>query len=451
LMRVRTALFRTRQALPVARVCIALPAFPVTGGIRTVLAGVAQATADIWQIEYMAHSLGPNPDKLVIHRFGTKYMASWQFPSVWLYVITGFRKLISLMHDGADYDVILPQDGIYTAAFAALAAKLTGVRVICIDHGSLTFLKNRAYRAERIQSIETEQWSLLRRLIAHIQYRLYWPSLSLLTAIAVRLTDHFLIPGVEGDSVEESCNRLGIHPSRITRFGSMVNIENHIVHGPEKKAELRNKKGITANAIIISMICRLAPEKSIDIALEAVSLACSVLPPTQRSVLRMIIAGDGPLRKQVEADICRLELEDTCVLWGETSREDVFSLLSISDIFMYTSRRGACFSMAVLEAMASGCAVIASTEPISNAHLLSEGRGIALHSNEPEQFAKALVQLVNDPELRTKMGLLARSYIAEQHSATMFRRALLRTTYWSGFDERLDNEEKMKVDVARRK
>jgi glycosyltransferase involved in cell wall biosynthesis len=452
LMRVRTALFRTRQAVPpVARVCIALPAFPVTGGMRTVLAGVAQATADIWQIEYMAHSLGPNPDKLVLHQFGTQYMASWQFPSVWLYVMTGFRKLISLMHSGADYDVILPQDGIYTAAFAALAAKLTGVRVVCIDHGTLTFLKNRAYRAERLQSIETEQWSPLRRLIAHIQYRLYWPSLSLLTGIAVRLTDHFLIPGVEGDTVEESCNRLGIHPSRITRFGSMVNIENHIIHGPEKRAELRNNKGITANAIIITMICRLAPEKSIDIALEAVSLARSVLPPTQRSLLRMIIAGDGPLRKQVEADICRLELEDTCVLWGETSREDVFSLLSISDIFMYTSRRGACFSMAVLEAMASSCAVIASTEPISNAHLLSEGRGIALHSNEPEQFAMAIGQLVNDTELRTKMGLLARSYIAEQHSATMFRRALLRTTYWSGFDEILDNEEKLEVDVARRK
>jgi glycosyltransferase involved in cell wall biosynthesis len=266
----------------------------------------------------------------------------------------------------------------------------------------------------------------------------YWPSLSILAGIAVRLVDHFLIPGVAGDSVEESCKGLGIHASRITRFGSMIDIERHVVPDPVSRAAIREEKGIPPNATVITMICRLAPEKGIDIALEALSQALATLPATQRSLMRVIIAGDGPLRSRVETDIYERGLNDTCVLWGETSSEEVISLLGLSDIFLYTSRRGACMSMAVLEAMASACAVIATTQPVSNVHLLSAGRGIALPANDAKQIGIALVRLMSDPPLCRQMGDLARDYIAMYHSPAVFRRTLLRTTYWSGLNELLD-------------
>ena len=95
-------------------------------------------------------------------------------------------------------------------------------------------------------------------------------------------------------------------------------------------------------------------------------------------------------------------------------------------------------SMAVLEAMASACAVIATTQPVSNAHLLSAGRGIALPANDAKQIGIALVRLVSDPPLCYQMGDLARDYIAMYHSPAVFRRTLLRTTYWSGLNELLD-------------
>lgn len=440
LSRVRTGLFPAQQVSAVTRVCVALTAFPVTGGIRAVLTGVTQATSDIWQIEYLTHSVGANPEKFIVHQFGTKYMASWQFPGVWLYIIAGFRKLVSLVRHSAGYHVILPQDGVFTAAFTSLAAKLIGTRVVCVDHGNLTLLKSPIYRAERLHALATKSWSRPRRLLASLRYMCYWPSLSMLAGIAVRLVDHFLIPGVAGDSVEESCKRLGIHPSRITRFGSMIDIERHVVPDPASRAAIREEKGIPPNATVITMICRLAPEKGIDIALEALSQALATLPTRKRTLIRVIIAGDGPLRQQVEADICERGLNDICVLWGETSSEEVISLLGLTDIFLYTSRRGACFSMAVLEAMASACAVIATTEPLSNAHLLSAGRGIALPANDSKQIGMSLVRLISDPPLCRQMGDLARDYIAMYHSPAVFRRKLMRTTYWSGLDELLDTK-----------
>ncbi len=436
--RIRPMLFHQPQASRLLRVCVPVHAFPVTGGTRAVLAGVAQVTADKWQMEYLTQHVGPNPDGLIIHKFGSAKMAPWQFPMVWLYSLAGWWKLTSLIRKGCDYHVILPQDGVFTAAFAALAAKLAGVRVVCIDHGNLTLLKNPSYRAERIASLATKNWSWLRRLLAHLRYIGYWPSLSILARISARFVDHYLIPGVVGDGTEEICKRLGVPASRITRFGSMIDTNRYGVLDAAARTGMREQYGVAPDAIVIAMTCRLAPEKGIDVALEAISRMLSELSPEVHARVRVIIAGDGPLRGHVEEAIRLRGLSQTCVLWGETATTDVISLLSMSDIFLYTSIRGACLSMAVLEAMASGCAVVASTRPLSNARLLDEGRGIAVPAEDVEQTSRALARLVNDLVLSRQLGRAARDYVAGQHSASMFKRVLLRATYWSGLDELLN-------------
>jgi glycosyltransferase involved in cell wall biosynthesis len=436
----RRILFPKGRVSDVLRVCVPITGFPVAGGTRAVLAGVAQVTRDIWQLEYLTRHVEPHPEEFVIHRFGSVKMHPWQFPNLWLYFLVGCRKLISLMRHGADYHVILPQDGVFTAAFAALAAKLAGVRVVCMDHGNLTLLKSRTYRAERIQALAISDWSWLHRLFSRLRYMCYWPSLYLLACISTRFVDHFLIPGVEGDGVEEACKQLGVHSSRITRFASMIDIHRYPILDTTSKANAREEHGIEADAVVIAMVCRLAPEKGVDIALEGIDQALTSLSPELRAHVRVIIAGDGSLRKHIEEGIHRRGLSQTFLLWGETSAEDVISLLSLSDIFLYTSTRGACLSMAILEAMASGCAVIASPLPLANVHMLAEGRGIIVSAGDAGQTGRALAKLLNDPELCRKMGSLARDYVAVQHNATMLKRALMRVTNWSALDTLLQVE-----------
>lgn len=432
--RLRIMLFPRFAASNFLRVCVPVTAFPVLGGTRAVLAGVAQVTESIWQIEYLTRLVGPHPNGYIIHRFGTARIFPAQFPNVWLYCIAGFYRLISLLRKGAGYDVILPQDGVFTSAFAALVGKLVGVRVVCIDHGNLTLLNSRIYRMERIQAIKTKNWSPIHRLLARLRDVWYWPSQHLLAKFAARFVDHYLIPGIEGDGVEESCLQLGIRKSRITRFASVIDMDRHILPESESRANIRKEKGITADAIVISIVSRLTPEKGLKIALEGISQALSVLPQALCERVHVIIAGEGPLRKHLEEEIRMRGLSRNFALWGEISSADAVSLFGISDIFLYTSTRGACFSMSVLEAMASSCAVIASTEPLSNAHLLTEGRGIAVPPGDAEQIGTALVRLISNPESCSQMGCLAREYIARYHSPAMFRRTLMRATYWSRLD-----------------
>lgn len=449
--RVRTKLFPPFPTSPMSqllRVCVAVNAFPVLGGIRTVLAGVAQITEDRWQIEYLTKEVGREEERHIIYRFGTTKMpilqSAWQFPFVWLYVLAGWWKLLMLMRRGAGYHVILPQDGVFTAAFTSLAAKLAGVRVVCIDHGSLTLIKSQHYQIERISNLKSRKWPI--RLLGRLLFSCYWPSLYLLAWIAARFVDHYLIPGVAGDGVEEMCQRLRIPPSRLTRFDSMIDIDRHILLDAQQKADLREKFGIAADAIIIAIICRLMPEKGLEIALESICQALALLSPELRSRVHVIIAGDGLLRKQVEEGVQLYRLSHSCELWGDIVSKDVLSLLAMSDIFLNTTIRGTCLPLSILEAMASGCAVIATNEPIANEHLLAEGRGVVVLPGDARQTSTALVRLVNDAELRCRMGRLAREYIAVQHSPTKFRRTLMRVTCWSALDELLDREKDKTVE-----
>jgi glycosyltransferase involved in cell wall biosynthesis len=428
-----------RKASELVRVCVPVFGFPVMGGTRAVLTGIAKIMSDIWDFEYLTQDVGPHEDELVIHKFGTKRMAPWQFPAVWLYVLAGFCKLVSLLRRNAGYTLILPQDGVYSATFAALAARLAGIRVVCIDHGNLTLLDSLAFRKERIKVVSTKNGSFLRYLFARVRFIAYWPSLRLLAWVAARCVDHYLVPGIVGDGVEDDCQQLGIHQSRLTRFASMIDLSRHVIPDAISIARMREEKGLAADAVIIAMICRLSLEKGIEVALEGISLAIAKLPPELVKRTRIVIAGDGPLREQMAYDIAHRGLQQTCQLWGEISTADVLALLGMSDIFLYTSTRGACFSMAVLEAMASACAVIATTEPVSNKTLLSEGRGVAVSPGNAQQIGEALVCLVNNPELCQRMGQSARSYIAQKHSPAVFRRTLLRVSGWQGQRELCDH------------
>jgi glycosyltransferase involved in cell wall biosynthesis len=194
---------------------------------------------------------------------------------------------------------------------------------------------------------------------------------------------------------------------------------------------VRSEQGFSEDAIIIALINRLATEKGLHFALEGIALALSALSVDIQRRVKVLIVGDGPLRSQVEADILHYSLDSVCVLWGEAKPSDVVTLLGISDIFLYSGTRGTNYSMAVLEAMAAGCAVIASVAPPSNARLLADGRGIAITPGNAGEIGAALARLCGDSALCRQMGRMAREYVAKYHNALMLKRGLLRASFFA--------------------
>jgi glycosyltransferase involved in cell wall biosynthesis len=68
--------------------------------------------------------------------------------------------------------------------------------------------------------------------------------------------------------------------------------------------------------------------------------------------LRVVLAGDGPMRAELEAEVQRLALQDCVSFAGHV--EDVAALLGRSRVFVLTSRSEG-LSIAMAEAMAAGC------------------------------------------------------------------------------------------------
>jgi len=432
----RRAPSRTSQAeTPDGRRRVGLPitAFPVIGGMRSVLFGAERVMADEWSMEYLTRRIGPEPGGRTItsfevpfRLFGPETTAPSQFPNVLFYVWAGARRLTRLARQRR-FDLLLPQDGIFTAAFTVPVARRLGIPVVTMDHGTVTLPFDERYQAQRQRNINRQP--LLKRLLSKARYAIYRRVTRRMLWRAAQHADRFLVAGDEVQAVyEKFC---GVLPDRIIRYPFRVDTTPFTDVDPAEVARLRTEMGIPADAIVVLLINRLAPEKGLEFAIEGIAQSYPQLPEDVRARLRVIIAGSGELRAEVEAQITRSGLSEVCALYGEAQREETQRLLTIGDIFLYSGTRGTNFSMAVLEAMAAGCAVIATTDPISNARLLADGRGFAIPAGQAAPIAEALTIALTQHERRRQMGRDAQAYMAREHSAEAMRRGLHRATGWA--------------------
>ncbi|GLV55971.1 hypothetical protein KDH_28150 [Dictyobacter sp. S3.2.2.5] len=429
----RAALF-PKSTTEVVRIVIPITAFPLSGGMRAIITDADRILRKDWQIAYLTNFVGANSGEYIIYRFGKAWTHPWQFPAVWFYCLAGGMKLFSLLRQDAGYQLLLPQDGVFSSAFTTIVGKLAGVRVVVMDHGNMTWLENPVFRAERLRQPEMESASRLKRWRAHIQFQCYWFSLLLLARITACLADHFFIPGVDGDEETDVCRYLHIEPSRVTRYASMIDPGQYHLLTEDEKGQKRRRYGIDPEAIVIVQICRLAPEKGIEVSLEAFDSLFAALPPERKTRVQFILGGDGPLRQHLERQVQQRGLSGSLTFWGDLSRQKAIDLLSLSNISLYSSLRGVGMPLSILEAMASGCAVIATPEPLANVTLLADGRGIVVNAGDAPQTGRALMRLVNDAILCQSMGKAARDYVIHHNHPIQFGRALARVTGCSSLD-----------------
>jgi len=147
----------------------------------------------------------------------------------------------------------------------------------------------------------------------------------------------------------------------------------------------------------ILFLSRLIPAKGALLALQAVSLARSWLPEIP---LHLTIAGDGPdlplLRAAADLD----NVEFTGAVTGEAKRR----LLLESDIFLFPTSHGEGLPNVVLEAMLYGMPIL--SRPVGGLpDVIEQGvNGFLTDTLDPVVFARWLVQLARDRELRHRIS-----------------------------------------------
>lgn len=185
--------------------------------------------------------------------------------------------------------------------------------------------------------------------------RLYWNPLSRVLANGyLTATNHLLCR----NSDEVLVHSAGLVPTVHTLGASSVR-----VMGTPLPARFIDTPATTDARALRQLVFagRLAPEKNV----EAIVAAARALPE-----LRFVIAGDGPLRRQLARDTADL---DNFHMTGWLDREALRRLLDDSDLLLLPSRLET-FGSIALEAMARGRpAVVAENAGIHSWHGLRDG------------------------------------------------------------------------------
>ncbi len=138
---------------------------------------------------------------------------------------------------------------------------------------------------------------------------------------------------------------LGLDLDRFTRTGDR---EGARVAG-------RNACDLPEGALVVGFVGRLVPVKNLELLLKAVPKVMAHLGERGKD-LRVLVAGDGEMRAELEAAAVRLGIEGQIVWLGW--RRDVASLYPAMDVLVLTSHDEGT-PVAVIEAMASGVPVVA--------------------------------------------------------------------------------------------
>ena len=160
---------------------------------------------------------------------------------------------------------------------------------------------------------------------------------------------------------------------------------------------------------MVSIVARLQAVKGHRVFLES---ARRVL--LKRPDARFWIAGDGELRGELEAVASQLGLTSAVSFLGY--RNDISNVMASSDAVVCASSYES-FPRSVLEALALGRPVVA-TSVGGLPEIVRDGEtGILVPPGDPENLAAAILRVLADRELAHRLGTAAQKFIGERYTA----------------------------------
>jgi glycosyltransferase involved in cell wall biosynthesis len=158
----------------------------------------------------------------------------------------------------------------------------------------------------------------------------------------------------------------------------------------ERADRVRQEFGIPTDAFVLACVANLRPIKNHRLLIDAVSRVI-----TRRPDALLVLAGDGPLRGQVLAEIDRRGLRDRVRFLGHVPQAN--RLVAAADILLVSSHSEG-MPVVVMEAIAAGVPVV-STAVGGIPELIHNNRnGILTRPGSPEALAEGILRAMR-PEV----------------------------------------------------
>ncbi len=237
-----------------------------------------------------------------------------------------------------------------------------------------------------------------RRLI-RFRHNLYPIGRDPLTRLIYALPDGLI---AISNSVKEGMVGCGIGSHRIKVIHSSVDSERF----KSGIKDLREELGITADTIVLGNTSTFTGVKGQEFLLKAFNDICKKLPCILLFAGRLNESSKNKYLSYVDDG-----WRDKVIFLGH--REDIPSVLKTIDIYIYPSLLEG-LGTALLEAMAMERPVVVSDIPTFREFITDRENGIFFKTKDPEDMAKKVLLLIENKELRERLGRNARKTILER-------------------------------------
>ncbi len=193
-------------------------------------------------------------------------------------------------------------------------------------------------------------------------------------------------------------------PARITSVPTGIDLARY---APRDRTEARRALGLDANRHYLGIVATLRNWKGHTYLLEAFTQLAPAYPDWD-----LVLVGDGPQRQNLEKLVAKFGLTNRVRLVG--NREDVETWLNAFDLFVLPSYGEEGVSQSVMQAMAAGLPVVATTVGAMAEAVQHERTGLLVPPRNTDALRAALMHLMDDEGLRHKLGTAGLDF-AHQH------------------------------------
>jgi glycogen synthase len=204
-------------------------------------------------------------------------------------------------------------------------------------------------------------------------------------------------------------------PERTTVVNNGVDLDDFPPIPAETLAQLRARYQLPNDAQIVGTAVRFEPEKGLNYLFDAMPQIKAACPNAY-----FLMVGDGSLRDELAAQAAQLGMTDYIRFVG--FQDDPRPYLALMDAFVLPVPVGS-MSIGLLEAMAMERAVVITFGGKGEAVIHGES-GFCAEPRNADSIAEYIIQILQQPELKSTLGKAARQRIEAEFSAQQVARSL---------------------------
>lgn len=203
-----------------------------------------------------------------------------------------------------------------------------------------------------------------------------------------------------------------LKPSHITLVYPGVKLwtDKHIKQLEQKGKSWKKHHQVT-NKKIISYVGRLAKENEVELVIKAFA---KVKKSSHNTNWQLVIMGDGPEKKEYQQLVGDLNLTNHVTFTGFISESEKFSILAISDTFVFTRAwelDG--FGITTIEALSVKTPVITTDFGPQKEIISHLKNGLRSKPHSVNNLAKYITLLIKKPQLRKKLAQNGLTFVRE--------------------------------------